>query len=350
MKTSCINHPPQEPLIIKHRWQVQVCDGDGCAAGLLSFFEYWHNIKLRTQVKAAQSNRIAEMHGDDPVQDTSLFQWHTTEELKASLFEYNEKRIRAGIKLLEENGFISVHRNPNPKYAFDKTKYFLFHPAKVNQWLVNKINRPENKLEANTMGPDPIGHIEGTVESKRMDGSVENTEPYGRIDRTVQSIQPKQYHKNTSKISSEISSKGSNETQIVAQAQQMSVENPDPVASIFSHWKASMDQPEAKLDEVRKRAIHQALQAGYSVTALCQAISGCANTPHNMGDNNSGQRFDSLQLIFRDADQIDRFIRNSQMPPHHRKQGNDLFHQNLSATQIWLAEQRTKKEEYRYGI
>ena len=57
---------------------------------------------------------------------------------------------------------------------------------------------------------------------------------------------------------------------------------------------------------------------GYGVVQLCDAISGCAKTPFNMGENERGQRYDSLQLILRDADHIDRFMQNHVAPPQPR--------------------------------
>jgi len=34
-----------------------------------------------------------------------------------------------------------------------------------------------------------------------------------------------------------------------------------------------------------------------------------------MGDNDRGQRYDSIELIFRDESQIERFMNNHQNPP-----------------------------------
>ena len=103
---------------------------------------------------------------------------------------------------------------------------------------------------------------------------------------------------------------------------------------IFNHWKAVMNHPNAQLDDKRKKIIRNALQAGYTKTELCDAISGCAKTPYNMGSNDTGQRFDGLQVILRDADQIDRFIRNHQQPP---LAGNsERSRNNTHALKNWL--------------
>lgn len=84
---------------------------------------------------------------------------------------------------------------------------------------------------------------------------------------------------------------------------------------IFEHWKSVMNHPRAKLDDTRKKAIKKALRLGYDVEQLQQAITGCSKTPFNMGDNDRGQVYDRLNLILRDADQIERFINNFHNPP-----------------------------------
>lgn len=89
----------------------------------------------------------------------------------------------------------------------------------------------------------------------------------------------------------------------------------EAVPEIFSFWQHTMNVPEARLDDSRARAIKGALGMGYSVDQLCQAIRGCSLTPYNMGMNDQGQFYNSVGLILRDADQIDRFIRNELNPP-----------------------------------
>lgn len=89
----------------------------------------------------------------------------------------------------------------------------------------------------------------------------------------------------------------------------------ETVREVFSFWQRTMNAPEARLDDSRARAIKGALGMGYSVDQLCRAIRGCGLTPHNMGMNDQGQLYNSVGLILRDADQIDRFIQNELNPP-----------------------------------
>ena len=80
---------------------------------------------------------------------------------------------------------------------------------------------------------------------------------------------------------------------------------------VFQYWQSVMNHPKTKFDKKRESKINQALKLGYSVTDLKKAIDGCAKTPYNMGKNDSGQLFNYISLIFRDAEHIDRFINNA---------------------------------------
>jgi hypothetical protein len=84
---------------------------------------------------------------------------------------------------------------------------------------------------------------------------------------------------------------------------------------VFTHWQQVMNHPHAKLDTKRRKVIMQALGLGYTADNLKLAIDGCSKTPFNAGQNDRGQRYDSINLIFRDADHIDQFIANATNPP-----------------------------------
>lgn len=82
------------------------------------------------------------------------------------------------------------------------------------------------------------------------------------------------------------------------------------VTDVFEYWKLKLNHPKAKLDDVRKRTITKSLK-NYSIDELKKAIDGVFNTPHNMGDNQNKKKYDSIGLIFRNSDQIERFINNA---------------------------------------
>ncbi len=66
----------------------------------------------------------------------------------------------------------------------------------------------------------------------------------------------------------------------------------------------------ARLDGKRMEAIVQRLRDGYEVADLADACRGWTRIPHNRGDGTDtrGQKFDSLTMILRNADQVDRFL------------------------------------------
>lgn len=135
-RASCISHPEGERLLLIRKWQLEACGQDACAAALLNLFEYWHNIKLEQSSQAKHYNEVAQRHGDEGNQTETLMQWHKTEQLEASLLNiFTKRRIQSAIQILVSLKFISIHRNPNPRFAFDKTKHFLFNPKVVNDWL-----------------------------------------------------------------------------------------------------------------------------------------------------------------------------------------------------------------------
>ena len=146
MRTSVINHPENEALIIIRRWQSVFCDGNEVAAALMSFFEYWHNIKIDMATQNTKVNEVARQHGETATADTSLYQWHTETELIAGIEHIAKtgKTLSKGIDFLVDKGVISVHKNPNPRYKFDKTRHFLFHPDIVNEWLLTKYRPSKN--------------------------------------------------------------------------------------------------------------------------------------------------------------------------------------------------------------
>ncbi len=69
------------------------------------------------------------------------------------------------------------------------------------------------------------------------------------------------------------------------------------------------------------------------------AIIGCSLTPFNMGDNPRGQRYDGLNIIFKDADNIDRFIKNKFCPPKPKTKAEKFTENNIAAITAWAQEE-----------
>lgn len=95
-----------------------------------------------------------------------------------------------------------------------------------------------------------------------------------------------------------------------------------PEQRVFAHWQHRLGHPKAKLDATRSRLVKARLAEGRTVEELCEAIDGCAKTPHNMGQNERGERYDDLVLICRDDAHVERFIANARAPPRPRTKAN----------------------------
>ena len=78
-------------------------------------------------------------------------------------------------------------------------------------------------------------------------------------------------------------------------------------AKIFDYWRHRMGAPRAAFDDNRKRLIKKSLKH-YSPQELCKAILGCSKSPFHMGQNDRKTKYNGLDLIFRNADKIDKFI------------------------------------------
>lgn len=90
---------------------------------------------------------------------------------------------------------------------------------------------------------------------------------------------------------------------------------PRSVDIVFDHWQSVMGSPRSKLDAKREKVIKSALKAGYSTDDLCKAIDGCALSPFHMGLNDQRTKYNGIDLILRNADQIDKFVALADAPP-----------------------------------
>jgi hypothetical protein len=134
--TTSVRHPDKNSYITLHEWQIRFCQGNHCAALLLSYFSAWHDWKLRNDQYYRRSNDIAEIHGDGRPNNENAYLFFTTEELiDGCMGLYGKKSVCDGLELLVSLNVISVHKNPNPRYHFDKTKYFQFYPQVCNRWI-----------------------------------------------------------------------------------------------------------------------------------------------------------------------------------------------------------------------
>ena len=83
-----------------------------------------------------------------------------------------------------------------------------------------------------------------------------------------------------------------------------------------------MGHDRSKIDAKRSKLIADALKLGYTADDLRNAITGCTLSAYHMGDNETGARYDGLDLIIRSAGKIDQFIGYFKSPPVKRAAAN----------------------------
>jgi hypothetical protein len=92
---------------------------------------------------------------------------------------------------------------------------------------------------------------------------------------------------------------------------------------VWEHWRQVLKHPRARLDDKRRKLIALRLK-DYSVEELQAAIDGCAKSPHHMGQNDSHQVYDDIELILRDAKHVESFMAKAadprpSCPPRHEE-------------------------------
>ena len=80
------------------------------------------------------------------------------------------------------------------------------------------------------------------------------------------------------------------------------------VVAVFEYWQTVLNHPTAKLTPERKRSIESRLKDGSSPAQITQAIDGCCNSPHHMGENDRNAVYDDLTLICRSGSKLEQFI------------------------------------------
>ena len=97
---------------------------------------------------------------------------------------------------------------------------------------------------------------------------------------------------------------------IVDSGESPAAKPPCKATEVFEHWKLVMAHPRAVLDEKRVKLIKKWLKAGYSPETLMDSITGYTHSPHHMGQNESGTKYDSIELLLRDAGKIDAGLKH----------------------------------------
>ena len=148
MKVSAINHRNDSYFFCLREDLVRIT-GHTTSALLLDYFVYWYDLRLASLKQTRKWNDVSEFHGERRSQYEGLLQWHTLDEIKDQLFGmFSPNTIRKYIKELVNLGFISIHKNPNPRFKFDSTQFFAVYPERINKAIdesdTKTIEKPED--------------------------------------------------------------------------------------------------------------------------------------------------------------------------------------------------------------
>ena len=82
----------------------------------------------------------------------------------------------------------------------------------------------------------------------------------------------------------------------------------DAIEQVFAYWKQIISpKSRAVLDDARVRKIGWAIH-DYGIEACKQAIDGIAKSDWHMGVNPQQKKYNDVELIFRHAENVERFI------------------------------------------
>lgn len=165
MALQIIRRLPGETFIVIRSNYLDLCNGNVVAAGLIHIFEQWHIYKTLGSEQNIKANAVARRHDIDASYPETLLQWHTTKELERQLMGLGKKdSIQIARRQLVQLGIISEHKNPNPRYSFDNTTFFLFHPDVVNQLLdlkTDQLNSASAEEESPTASAENLQDSSG---------------------------------------------------------------------------------------------------------------------------------------------------------------------------------------------
>jgi hypothetical protein len=202
-QTSCIRHPANTRFLKIYQWQLDFCDGNACAAALMSYFEFCHNGKLQQLQQSKTLNDELEKTSQGRTQIETLLQWHTTADLEKAVLFYKRDKISQGVKFLASKGIIELHSNPDPRLWFDRTQHYLFIPETINAWIDKRFPPDRNSIVDKSEMPGKTLSSPSIVDKSEMHPRKIDDEQLRKIDNEIEQRIPKNTAKKTTTTSVE---------------------------------------------------------------------------------------------------------------------------------------------------
>ena len=127
--------------IYRHEDYQAICQGDDCAAQILSLFEFWTSCRIE-EIRRVQSYNDQNKRTSIAMEVPTTWLYETTGDIsKGILNAYGDSSIRKSIKNLLDWGFLDSR---NSKHSFDRTKEYRFNTdviqSALDQWNNQNVN------------------------------------------------------------------------------------------------------------------------------------------------------------------------------------------------------------------
>ena len=235
----------------------------------------------------------------------------------------------AGVGYLEILAFTkhqNPHGNESPRFPPPNG---ADEPARMNPEATADVGVAGH--DARSMPKRPRETIRGLAESSGKNPSTPVQAPEHSASAPADSLLliPSSLIPDSGYLNPESSASGSSETSVELK---LDGNGHDPPERVFVHWRTVHEHPRAQLDAKRRKLILTRLKS-YSEADLCQAISGYKHSPYHMGVNPNGTVYDSLELMLRDAEHVDKGLKLYENPP--RTDLSEQTRRGIAQTEDW---------------
>lgn len=183
-----VNAPQHDMKVSVPGWAVAFCAELKTTAfvggALIHYFNYWDSIKVQMMRKQMQENEQAILSGKNPPHIIHRLQYHTMPEIQAELLNLaSENTILKARQFLEKKKVLSVARNPNPAFGWDRKNYYLFHKEPLQQFIDTVyINSPAYLKIAASYRKVEVSHL--NFEASYLKNEVSYLKNEGTITTT----------------------------------------------------------------------------------------------------------------------------------------------------------------------
>lgn len=205
-------------------------------------------------------------------------------QLKMKIFPADNVDCKPLLQELITHGLLTEYSVSGNSYL--NIKGFIKHQV-INR--PSKSNIPDIQFNDNSVSTHGVFSDGSLTEGKGMDSGMEGIAPAASVSPSAQPV-------------------GNNKSVEVLKSKPLKTVDNSTGYEVFEHWQTVMNHSKAVFNDKAKTLIKNRFAEGFTVDSLKTAISGCAKSPHHMGENDSKTVYDSLELILRNGENVNRFM------------------------------------------